>query len=353
MVPPSAQNLDNSKSNNISEDPSTPGLTTTDSNIKGVNWRTCLYGLDTDDEEKSSMTRNQQNDQNRSSLSLPPPPNDLDVNNNNRIESDNYTELYELVSKEDNLTFNHRASNPNLTVNTLPTPPTFLNHSTNSQATTLTPAGLSINDILCKEEPTKDTTPAVPVNAHSSSSSFNTVIQNHANIFNNNNNNKLKLNRLDLEKHWKNLAYETLPCVSTPITTSLMPEHSANRDAKQQQLDKHLNGTKTINTSNNDNKKCADDVLYKSCPNIMKETFETMTHHEYQNEQFESGVQDFKLDHLLDINPKRLAQGSKFRCRIHDVIDEWGRFWIEVIYSKEEEEKFQKIFKLFRLCSRS
>ncbi len=72
---------------------------------------------------------------------------------------------------------------------------------------------------------------------------------------------------------------------------------------------------------------------------------------EYRNEEF-VGTREFKLDHLVDINPKRLTRGHKFRCRVHDVIDEWGRFWIEVIYSKEEEEKFQEVFKLFRLCSR-
>lgn len=36
--------------------------------------------------------------------------------------------------------------------------------------------------------------------------------------------------------------------------------------------------------------------------------------------------QQFKLDHLLDINPKKLFKNSKFRCRIHDIIDENGNF---------------------------
>jgi hypothetical protein len=59
----------------------------------------------------------------------------------------------------------------------------------------------------------------------------------------------------------------------------------------------------------------------------------------------------FKLDHLSDINPKRLYEGSKFRCRVHDVIDTRGCFGIEVIYPEEDERKFRQMFKLFRLCS--
>jgi hypothetical protein len=59
----------------------------------------------------------------------------------------------------------------------------------------------------------------------------------------------------------------------------------------------------------------------------------------------------FKLDHLSDINPKRLYEGSKFRCRVHDVIDPRGCFGIEVIYPEEDERKFRQMFKLFRLCS--
>ena len=62
--------------------------------------------------------------------------------------------------------------------------------------------------------------------------------------------------------------------------------------------------------------------------------------------------QQFKLDHLLNINPKRLYQNCTFRCRIHDVIDESGNFWLEVLYSVDEERKFFEIFKLFRLCSK-
>ena len=62
--------------------------------------------------------------------------------------------------------------------------------------------------------------------------------------------------------------------------------------------------------------------------------------------------QAFKLDHLLDINPKRLYTNCKFRCRIHDVIDEDGQFWLEVLYARDDERKFFEIFKLFRLCSK-
>ena len=61
----------------------------------------------------------------------------------------------------------------------------------------------------------------------------------------------------------------------------------------------------------------------------------------------------FSLNQIaLYINPKRLFRNSKFRCRIHDVIDESGQFWLEVLYSKEDERKFFEIFKLFRLSSR-
>ncbi|CAF0718225.1 unnamed protein product [Brachionus calyciflorus] len=78
--------------------------------------------------------------------------------------------------------------------------------------------------------------------------------------------------------------------------------------------------------------------LNSSCPNL--------------NGKFEESKKPFKLDHLLDINPKRLYKNSKFRCRIHDVISENGKFWIEVIYNEEDERKFHEIFKLFNLASR-
>ena len=57
------------------------------------------------------------------------------------------------------------------------------------------------------------------------------------------------------------------------------------------------------------------------------------------------------MDHLIDINPKRLYKGCKFKAKIHDIIDENGQFWLEVIYAREEE-KFNEIFRLFRLCSK-
>jgi hypothetical protein len=59
----------------------------------------------------------------------------------------------------------------------------------------------------------------------------------------------------------------------------------------------------------------------------------------------------FKLDHLSDINPKRLYENSRFKCRVHDVIDPRGRFGLEVIYPEEDERKFRQMFKLFRLCA--
>ena len=64
----------------------------------------------------------------------------------------------------------------------------------------------------------------------------------------------------------------------------------------------------------------------------------------------------FDLDHLTDINPKRLFETCKFRAKIHDIIDENGNFWVEVIYSPEGNFlvffiiKFlncQKLFKFF------
>lgn len=61
---------------------------------------------------------------------------------------------------------------------------------------------------------------------------------------------------------------------------------------------------------------------------------------------------EFKLDHLNDINPKRLYEGLKFRCRIHDVIDSKGCFGLEVIYPDQDERKFQSLFKLFGLASK-
>ncbi len=48
----------------------------------------------------------------------------------------------------------------------------------------------------------------------------------------------------------------------------------------------------------------------------------------------------FKLDHLIDINPKRLYEDCKFKAKIHDIIDENGHFWLEVIYSKEGNYNF-------------
>ena len=71
-----------------------------------------------------------------------------------------------------------------------------------------------------------------------------------------------------------------------------------------------------------------------------------------QEDEDENVHRSFKLDHLSDINPKRLFINSKFRCKIHDVIDENGQFWLEVIYPNDDELKFIEIFKLFRLSSR-
>lgn len=162
------------------------------------------------------------------------------------------------------------------------------------------------------------------------------------------------------QKYWKNLTCETL-IVDHSKHTSLLPE--SNLIEKQKLLDNHMKGTakstrKTVRQSPD---------LHMSCPTILSNNMNIANvtkrsdAHDYRNDEYldeittltSEGKREFKLDRLLDINPKRLYKGSKFRCRIHDVIDEAGRFWIEVIYSKEEERKFLEIFKLFRLCSRA
>jgi hypothetical protein len=103
-------------------------------------------------------------------------------------------------------------------------------------------------------------------------------------------------------------------------------------------------------------------IHYKSCPNLVdllpqkrdeSSTTTTTSSSSSINDPSVNRIQpSFKLDHLLDINPKRLYANAKFRCRIHDIIDARGRFWLEVLYSIEDERKFAEIFKLFRLCAK-
>lgn len=101
---------------------------------------------------------------------------------------------------------------------------------------------------------------------------------------------------------------------------------------------------KTIRTAEKNQKVEKPQVShYTSCPNLVNDQQKLVN-----LEREES----FKLDRLLDINPKRLFKNSKFRCKIHDVIDESGTFWLEVIYPEEDERKFREIFKLLNLCSR-
>jgi hypothetical protein len=71
-----------------------------------------------------------------------------------------------------------------------------------------------------------------------------------------------------------------------------------------------------------------------------------------KREEEKPKTQAFQLDHLLDIVPKRLYINSKFKCKIYDVIDENGEFWLEILYGNEDELKFNEIIRLLRLSSR-
>ena len=166
----------------------------------------------------------------------------------------------------------------------------------------------------------------------------------------NKNTNGKDLNDMPL-KQWKNLNCETL-LAENQKHTSLLPENNLQK----QILENHLKGV----NNNSNSKPNETQNLHMSCPILSNITNKMSDAHDYKNDEFldeittmtSEGKREFKLDKLLDINPKRLYKGSKFRCRIHDVIDQKGRFWIEVIYSKEDERKFLEIFKLFRLCAR-
>lgn len=89
-----------------------------------------------------------------------------------------------------------------------------------------------------------------------------------------------------------------------------------------------------------------------SCPNLVPPEHPPLPppSNNFLDADFSQLPHDFKLDHLTDINPRRLYPNAKFRARIHDVIDELGRFYLEVIYSRDDERKFAQIFKLFRLA---
>lgn len=236
-----------------------------------------------------------------------------------------------------------KLSQNNQTSGTLPQPPSFLGESISN-----TPVEYSIHDQFMNEQPTKDTwsTIQAPVhNQQSSSSSFNTVIHNiPSKPLNRQSSVSPKHKLSNSQKQWKNFTCETLQADHN-VTASLLPENNLER---KHRLNNHLNGT---NKENQQPPFYSNSQLHKSCPMLSNDS---QCH--YQNTNFiqeEVNIQqrEFKLDHLLDINPKRLFKGCKFRCRIHDVIDENGQFWMEVIYSKEEERKFVEIFKLFRLCS--
>lgn len=79
---------------------------------------------------------------------------------------------------------------------------------------------------------------------------------------------------------------------------------------------------------------------FHSCPDLASP----------QHQQELDKNHSFKLDHLTDIDPKRLYPNTKFRAKIHDIIDQSGRFSLEVIYPRDDERKFAQIFKLFRLA---
>lgn len=331
------------------------------SGVKAANWKAAnfgcsLYGLDTDEDEKSSMDK-QQNlltkhrqdvkysaEELDSSLPLPPPPigfddnnNEVDAAKNNKVNCHDYENvdmdfnLIEQISKE----FQKNAGGSSYS-------PLFIDQSRNSNNCTVTTMS---NDIL-NEEPTKEWS-TVPMTSQTSTSA---TARNPTN----------NQNPADMsQKQWKNLTCETLTADHNRHT-SLLPE--SNLLENQKLLQNHMKGKSTKNkiaTNQNSN-------LHMSCPTILSNninvanTTKTSDVHDYKNDEFldeittltSEGKREFKLDKLLDINPKRLYKGSKFRCRIHDVIDQAGRFWIEVIYSKEDERKFLEILRLFRLCSR-
>jgi len=224
----------------------------------------------------------------------------------------------------------------------------------------------------------------------------------HSPFMNNNNNNSsrndssetnpFQMTSENAKKFWQNITNNSNASSRTeppPAPTLRISNTTLSLSQQQRQRDK-----------NNNNIKASSSLIFnQSCPPLLYNQYHQTTIQKHQeqdeddyssssssyssnsntnnnnnntvtsNEQFDSTSsstelsslvepnynqqdQPYKLDHLIDINPKRLFKGCKFKAKIHDIIDENGHFWLEVIYSREEEEKFNEIFRLFRLCSR-
>lgn len=138
---------------------------------------------------------------------------------------------------------------------------------------------------------------------------------------------------------------------STP--SPKQPEQQANKSARYKTMP-HFSKLPTSSP-----KSCPDDLINKK-PTAQQSreedndsVYSSMSSRQCLSEtqRAEMPPSEFKLDHLSDINPKRLYESCKFRCRIHDVIDKSGCFGLEVIYPDEDEKKFKQLFKLFRLSS--
>ena len=284
--------------------------------------------------------------------SLPSPPNGFeDEQAIEQEESVKGCETYENIN-EFEMPKNqlHTSTSNNLS---FPLPPSCIHNSSanNSLSTTLTPA-TSNNEIIlpAKHEQMQQ-------QHQSTSSSFSTVIHNSilkcsggrkSQSTNSSPKGKHLVKAVSpTRQHWNHLNCETLSI--NQAVTSLLPEN--NFSEKQKMLDNHLNGgglNRThieVKRSSSFYSNVAHNKLNRSCPALSDK-------HGQDELIGGSTAREFKLDHLLDINPKRLYKNCKFRCKIHDVINERGQFWLEVIYSKEDERKFYEIFKLFRLCSK-
>lgn len=165
---------------------------------------------------------------------------------------------------------------------------------------------------------------------------------------------------------------------STATTCRLNSSHkelshnSPIQNKNNKNLQEHQDLQKTINTTDefqisynwNDNEKqtFGSDIMHRNRNHYVKQAKfglkenRTMisnqslsqTHHKVATPIEEKA---FKFDHLRNINPKRLKVNSKFFCRVHDTINENGAFWLEVMYSKDDEIKFNEFFKMFRICT--
>lgn len=137
---------------------------------------------------------------------------------------------------------------------------------------------------------------------HSSSSSFNTVIQNIGKSQPKHQQSTTLPKSTTWKKQWKNLNCETLD-VQQPLTFSLIPQNKMF-EKQRQMMENHLNG------KHGKQRIYANVMMNNSCPNILDFGEEQW----YKNDEFidemttitSEGIREFKLDQLLDINPKRL-----------------------------------------------